>query len=188
VENFVFMVNLSVEKRDALITVGLGFGQAFFEALNLKVATATVSVATAVWREPMSSHGGMALKTGTPAVTDCQAGNSRGSLASSRMKSSTYRYGRGGGVVGRGRGVGDGLTTVGVGVGVGVNVAEAVAVAVGVGVRVAVAVAVGVDVAVAVGVGVGVRVAVGETVAVGVGVAPPQIPSVSAVATVVEPL
>ena len=68
------------------------------------------------------------------------------------------------------------------------NVAEAVAVAVGVGVRVAVAVAVGVDVAVAVGVGVGVRVAVGETVAVGVGVAPPQIPSVSALATVVEPL
>ena len=190
-ENFVFMVNLSVEKRDALITVGLGFGQAFFEALNLKVATATVSVATAVWREAMSSQGGllyMAPKIGTPAVTDCQAGNSRGSLASSRMKSSTYRYGRGGGVVGRGRGVGDGLTTVGVGVGVGVNVAEAVAVAVGVGVRVAVAVAVGVAVAVAVGVGVGVRVAVGETVAVGVGVAPPQIPSVSAVATVVEPL
>src|SRR6266404_1024337 len=78
------------------------------------------------------------------------------------MKSSTYRYGRGGGVVGRGRGVGDGLTAVGVGVGVGVNVA------VGVGVRVAVAVAV--------------------AVAVGVGVAPPQIPSVSALATVVEPL
>ena len=79
-------------------------------------------------------------------------------------------YGRGGGVVGRALGVGEGLTTVAVGVGVGVNVA------------VAVAVAVGVNVAVAVGVAVGVRVAVG------VGVAPPQIPSVSEVATVVEPL
>src|SRR5206468_10867303 len=44
------------------------------------------------------------------------AENSRGSLASSCLKSSTYRsnYGRGGGVVGRGLGVGEGLTAVGV--------------------------------------------------------------------------
>jgi hypothetical protein len=57
-----------------------------------------------------------------------------------------------------------------------------------VAVAVAVAVGVGVGVRVAVGVGVGVRVAVGETVGVGVGVPPPQMPSVSALATVVEPL
>jgi hypothetical protein len=98
------------------------------------------------------------------------------------------------GSVGRGRGVGVCLEAVGVGVAVGVWVAVAVAVGVAVGVWVAVAVAVGVAVgvcvavAVAVGVAVGVCVAVGLAVAVGVGVPPPQIPSVSALATVVEPL
>ena len=69
-------------------------------------------------------------------------------------------------------------------------VAVAVAVAVAVGVAVGVRVAVGVGVNVAVAVAVGVNVAVGEAVLVGVcvGVGDPQIPSVSALATVVEPL
>jgi len=79
---------------------------------------------------------------------------------------------------------------VAVAVAVGVNVAVAVGVGVRVAVAVAVAVGVGVNVAVAVGVAVGVRVAVGlaVAVAVGVGVGPTQMPSVSALATVVEPL
>jgi hypothetical protein len=91
-------------------------------------------------------------------------GNSRKKLASSRIRISTWRYGRGKGV-GRGLGVG-----VALGVAVGVAVGVGVGVAVGVAVGVTVAVGVGVDVAVGVTVGVGVAVAVGVTVAVAVGV------------------
>ena len=72
-ENFVFMVNLSVEKRRPY-NCWARIRSSFFEALNVKVATATVSVATAVWREAMSSQGGMAPKTGTLAATDLSGG------------------------------------------------------------------------------------------------------------------
>src|SRR6266511_461913 len=65
------------------------------------------------------------------------SGNSQVSVASSRVKISTRRYGRGNGV-GRGRGVGVGLPTgVGETVGVGVGVGDGVAVGVGVGVGLA---------------------------------------------------
>src|SRR5262249_58653897 len=90
----------------------------FFETLNLKVATATVSVATAVWREAMSSQGGLlCLAPKAPARQPLQIvrrGTREGHspVPARRVSPTSTNYRRGGGGVGSGRRVSPGLTAL----------------------------------------------------------------------------